>query len=364
MLAKYMRSAWMAGALAGFILGFVPVSWAGDQPAPAAPANADEAPAKRMPAPLDPATKEALITYTQGLAALNNGNTDKAIELLKKAIILKPLNPQFHMQLARAYQQAGKPQGRWLELRKTVGLDPKHAEALAEFQQMWQVAGAKGALDVGTTMDKIKAGLGDPDAQQSEGDRARWQYGFMMIDFLGGKLDSVSDLRGLEALKPAAEVLEFSLGGGEWQIKQRSYSRTENLLEYRTPDTAQVQQRIAVQRLAGLKKSFSAKQLMEKMEANLKQQFPDATWQVLRAGDDDLLYEWRLGGEGKPGEHEITRLMSGAEDIHRLSYSAKVAQLGDEERKRWIALLEQAKLVAEPLPAAPAQPPASNAPKQ
>ena len=325
----------------------VPVEPADSNTDPSSQSSSDTA----QPSPLSPDMQQALLAYTQGLAELNKGSYQKAIELLSFAISKKPNDAQFHYMAAKAYEGAGEFRGEWFHLRKAVRLRLNHEEAVQDFMRMWQTAVDKNVLDVGTPQETVKAALGEPDAAQTEASTI-WQYGFMGVEFYEDQVAAVLDLRGSGNLSPPLEKLEITLDDSrEWKIKQQFASRSEHKLVY-APIGASVSAEsgpaeiLTHNRLIGLKQRMTVQELMEKMKAGLSYEFPEVQWNLLQSGEDNVVFEWWLTNEGLPKQHEIVRLMGGKEDIHRLAYTVKTAPLEGEAHEQWVNRLQKAKLTA------------------
>ncbi len=69
-------------------------------------------------------------------------------------------------------------------------------------------------------------------------------------------------------------------------------------------------------------------------------------WQLLYRTPEDGLYEWTHDGCGPGGrpEHEILRLLSGSEGVHRASLRARGRRIPEEMRTEWIKILSEARL--------------------
>lgn len=306
-------------------------------PEPSAPAGQQQLP------PLSPEAQQAMIAYTQGLAALRSGKPEQAIDKLKLAIRLKPEEAQFHYMLAQAYGDTGDYPLRWYALRQAVRLDPEHEEAVRSFEQMWDVAVEKGVLDVGEGRDEVKAALGEPD--QAAPDGSTWVYGYRAVQFRDDRVNALIDLRGQGGLQPAEEVFALDLDAQNWHLKERHISRAESTLVYAPADAEQsADQRFTLQRLVDMKSRRSPHQIMQDMREHLTTQFPQVDWQVLQDDGDDVMFEWSLGGEDLPSQHEIVRLAAGADDVYRLTYSNKQADLAPALREDWVNRLRKAQL--------------------
>jgi hypothetical protein len=313
------------------------------------PLEPEESPPTATPgsqSPLDTVTEESMIAYAQGLASLKTGHTEDAITHLQDAVRLKPEDAQYRYLLAMAYEKAGLLPNRWFQLRQAILLKPDYSDAINELLDMWQVALNKDVLDIGTTSEQIKLALGEPDHQQSEGDITTWQYAFMGLQFQQDKLVSVFDLRALEHFTPPLEIIEFGFDDRDWKLIQQRIELQRSILQYiPATETTNDQEVFTVERLFNMRKQMSVHELMETMHDNLQKKFPDIEWNVINQGDNDVLFEWQLKNQdaGGSAQHEMIRLLSGQEDIHRLAYTAHKI----DDRETWLTILQQSKLTKE-----------------
>ena len=80
--------------------------------------------------------------------------------------------------------------------------------------------------------------------------------------------------------------------------------------------------------------------------AMLQATCPGAEWTVLREGDQDALYEWRIAGcAAEPDQHEVGRVMHEGGTWARITFSVK-GEMDAATREEWIRRLEGARLVA------------------
>lgn len=302
-----------------------------------------EATRQQAPAPLDGATEESMIVFSMGLTELKAGRTEEAIEQLKEAIRYRPDKALYRYVLADAYKRAEMWPNRWFQLRQAVLLKPDFPEAIRELLEMWQVALNKGALDIGNSTKQVEEALGKPDQVQTEGEVTSWQYAFMDVRFKADRLSSVLDLRAMVNLEAPLEVLEFGFDDRPWQLNQQRIEVGRSVLEYQPEEVAKSEESYTIERLFDLKKDMTANELMNNMHDNLLKQYPDVNWTVLKEEDGDVLFEWSRSVDGKSAQHELTRLISGEKDIHRLAYTAHEIN----ERDAWLKILSQAKLSRE-----------------
>jgi tetratricopeptide (TPR) repeat protein len=314
------------------------------QTAKAQTENSNSAVAAQQQLPeLDSATEESMIAYTRGMAAMQTGQVEKAIEHFKNAIRYHPRQAQYRYMLASAYEKSEKWINRWFQLRQAVLLRPGFPEASHELLQMWQVALNKGILNVATPSDQVKAALGPPDRERIDGEQMNWQYGFLAIQFEQGKIVSVADLRALENFTPAAEIIEFGFDQRSWRLQQNRIELGRSILQYVPEEQADNKEIFTVERLFELKQTMDLQALANSMRDNLQEKFPQAEWSVIEADEQSVLFEWRLESNGEPAQHEIVRLLAGQSDIHRLAYTARSI----EQRETWLNILQQSRLTTE-----------------
>jgi len=321
------------------------------QPPPAISAPSGQGTPEQAP-PISQNFQQALLAYTNGMAAFDKSDYDKAIQAFNIAIRNEPNNPQFHYMAAKTYEALGKFRGEWFHLRKAVRLQVNHEAAVPLFLNMWQTALDKEILNVGTPQQTVKAALGKPDASQEQAASTLWQYGFMGVELVDQRVVGVMDLRGSGALKPPQEDLDIALDGSkEWQLKQRLASRSDYKLIYGPAQASEPAEIVTHQRLIDVTEQMSVAVLAEKMRAGLEYEFPEVNWQSLETNENDILFAWWLDSEDAPQQYEIVRLLAGQNDIHRLTYTVR-SSLNDntEKREQWITRLRSAKLI--PLEAA------------
>lgn len=299
----------------------------------------------------DSETDQAAIqAYTYGRIALQNQRYAQAIPFFAKAVQLKPRNPQFHFMLASAYGPAEQRLNQWFHLRQAVRLDPSFEAARDDFLKMWWVAFDKGVLDIGVSMDEVRAALADPDnVLTSENDERHvfWRYAFMELLFIDGKLDGTLDLRRHDAEDAGKTVLSLSFGDLDWRLKRQHLGLAGDLFEYQP---AQPQnpagagaQRLSVEQMLGLAAGFDVRELMQQARDRVNQQ--DATqWKELYNKEHNVIFEWRDSGANP--RHEITRIMRKNDAVYRLTYRADLADLPAAQRTRWLKILAQAKILS------------------
>ncbi|WP_339727518.1 tetratricopeptide repeat protein [uncultured Gimesia sp.] len=297
----------------------------------------------------DPKAKAAALEHAQrGQAFLKQKNWKDAIAEFEKAIELQPQSSALHYLLGVSYLEDTQASKSWIEMRKAVVLDSKNKNATRDFLKFWGYFDRKGILNVGTPEVESLKLLGKPDQQRDQAGETHLIYGFMWLNFRGGRLYAVVDTRGLSPeYAKALKTMEFRLGP-PWREGYRLMNATNALTEYvTTGETVQkYQQLFSTQRLFKLGEQLSAKEMMTRMKALVEKSYQIEEWNVIQEGDDDILYEWRVAQSDKtPAQHEMIRMVRGKRDMHRLAYVTRKLPLTEEDRSQWIERLKSAKLV-------------------
>ena len=292
---------------------------------------------------------EARAAVEKGVKLFEQEQYKQAVNTFLSAVRLHPTNGQFHYLLGAAYlkdQQAGRA---WLHFRRAVRLRPPYQPAAQGFLALWATFDRRGVLNVGRAPDQIQRLLGKPDAQKEAENRLLWEYGFMRIHFVNGRLSSIIDPRGLDPVATKqVDTIKVQLDPQAWRLGYRSVNRLQTLSEY-VPIDQSVQEwkeLFTLQRLYGMTtRSVSPKQMMEQIEQNLKQMSAALIFEVVADNEGDVMFQWRdAGSKDRQPQHEIVRLVAGEKDIHRIAYSRRVSQLAEQDAQRWIGLLRRAQL--------------------
>ncbi|MFH1301451.1 MAG: hypothetical protein ABIK07_10350 [Planctomycetota bacterium] len=272
---------------------------------------------------------------------------DAAAEF-EKAVELQPNHSVLHYLLGVSYLENSEASKGWVEFRKAVLLDQTNQRAAKDFMRIWSFFDRKGLLNVGTPEVEVLKVLGKPDQQRDQNGESQMIYGFMWINFRNGRLFALVDTRGLTPeLTRAVNTMEFQLDPW-WKEGYRIMTATNALTEYvAAEETVQnYQQLFSTQRLFKLGEQFSARVMMNRMKATLEKTHQIEDWKVIQDGDNDILFEWRVAKtEQTPAQHEISRLVKGKRDMHRLAYVSRKTPLSEEARAQWIKTMQSAKLV-------------------
>lgn len=143
--------------------------------------------------------------------------------------------------------------------------------------------------------------------------------------------------------------VELRLDPAEWTQVLRAADGAVSVREYVPPgETADAWTRfVSVQTYSEEQLPYpGARPALLECRAMLQARCPGAVWTVLRDGDQDALYEWRVAGcAAEPDQHEVGRLIHGRGTWVRITFTVK-GGMDAGTREAWIRRLEEARLVA------------------
>lgn len=141
-------------------------------------------------------TQKGVEDYNQGLSLLSSGKPVEAVVSLERARAADPTWVSVRVALGKAYAESGKPLEAWREFREALRLEPRNADAQQNLQRYWQQYRERGALEKGTSMDSVRANLGEPDSildHYGGHRRVLWVYGRYGIEFRREKIYEIRE---------------------------------------------------------------------------------------------------------------------------------------------------------------------------
>lgn len=157
--------------------------------------------------------------------------------------------------------------------------------------------------------------------------------------------------RGPEAYPP--QRVELRLEPDLWQLARRTEQPGTSVDEYvpRVESLERWTRFVSVQTFLDAEVPFpGARWAMAMCRAQLLDRCPGATWTVVREGDRDALYEWKVAGcAAVPDQHEVGRVVNGRGTWARITFSEK-GELDAATREEWLRRLSEARLRADPMP--------------
>jgi len=87
-------------------------------------------------------------------------------------------------------------------------------------------------------------------------------------------------------------------------------------------------------------------ELMEQILARHSARCPEIVSNVIREDELGVIYEWRIDAcPAAPDQHEVARVFTGEEGLHRVAYVQKGPMMPDDVRAEWIERLSQVILI-------------------
>jgi len=149
-------------------------------------------------------------------------------------------------------------------------------------------------------------------------------------------------------LSSYAEDLKFDFDGREWAEGYKAGDDEQGIREYvlKGETVNDWTELVTVQAFFGLQEKTTPGDYMANMRKGLKEVCPDPMWNVIRAGKDDITFEWEVKKcPDQDNQYEIDRIISGAKAIWYIHYVTKKVPIPPEKRSKWIKLIESATLV-------------------
>ena len=146
-----------------------------------------------------------------------------------------------------------------------------------------------------------------------------------------------------------AEKVQLHFDDRQWEVGYNAKNNEQGIIEYvlKGESVSAWSELVTAQIMFGLQTKVSAREYMEDMEKNIKKMCPNAKWDVIVDGANDILFEWQVADiPNYADQYEITRIINGNEGIHIIHYATKKPPISSERRSEWIKLLKSATLVS------------------
>lgn len=102
---------------------------------------------------------------------------------------------------------------------------------------------------------------------------------------------------------------------------------------------------VTIQAFFGLQERATPQMYMNEMIDALKKACPSAKWDLIRKGDNDVLFDWEIAQcPGQEDQYEVDRVLAGAKALYVVHYATKKVPVGADTREKWIRLLSAATL--------------------
>lgn len=88
-----------------------------------------------------------------------------------------------------------------------------------------------------------------------------------------------------------------------------------------------------------------AEELMQQLQAKMRERCPTVVWTLINERPDGVIYEWRIAScPPSPDQHELARIVEASMNLWRLACTAKGAELAPETRQTWLRWLNEARM--------------------
>ena len=92
----------------------------------------------------------------------------------------------------------------------------------------------------------------------------------------------------------------------------------------------------------------SPHEMMDRILARLAAKCPELVSNLIREDELGVIYEWRIDAcAAAPDQHEIARVFTGVEGLHRVAYTQKGPVMPDDVRAEWIERVSEAILIKD-----------------
>ncbi len=141
------------------------------------------------------------------------------------------------------------------------------------------------------------------------------------------------------------ETITYEMDPG-WKIGNSQGTKHYSIMEF-IPEGDDIQnwkELFTVQNFTGRWGESSPEETMNALKAKREKNCPGTTqWNVIDKNKDSILFEWQAKPcLGWPEQHEIARILYGKYNRWYLRYTAKVYQLPQETRAKWVKILSEA----------------------
>ncbi|MCH8828999.1 MAG: hypothetical protein IID45_05420 [Planctomycetes bacterium] len=296
--------------------------------------------------------KLAKESFEKGQQAMRRQQWQLAVDYLKDAVTRQPKASKYRYELSLAYEKTKQPADVWFQVRQAMLANPYHRKATQRFLVIWRVLNSKGALDVGRTQQQVRRSVGDPDRKQTfpQENRSRWFYVFMVVNFEGDSVYSVTDIRGITSRKTvrAVETPDLKIDPREWKLRHRSLSEHHAQVIYvsRDPRAKKHKTTLIVERFLRMSARSNSQKLCKAFYEERKKRHPNIVWKDLVSTEKNVIFSFHVPALKKqPSQSQMTRMIVGQKDVYGFSlYSEGVAETA-ERQAFWLKLLKKVELI-------------------
>ena len=285
-----------------------------------------------------------------GKAAAGRKDWESAYQYYKQAVEQSPTNIEYRYQLALVYEKLKKPANAWYQLRQAVRGKGRHPKSTQRFLFYWSVLSERGAFDVGKTVEEVHKILGKPDKSVKKENLQRSIYGFMSVNFVDGKAYSIINLRGFsDDGFDMVDMPNLIPSSKEWRLKLRRMSTHRvDVIYVHKQDTKKVKTRLVVLRfIDGMKRKPVMADEIKSLKTGLQKSTANLQWTSTKTKEKEAEFSYQIPAEGqRPAMHELSKVLFGRKDIHRVSIIRRGAMFPPSDARRYASQLSNVTLVS------------------
>lgn len=300
--------------------------------------------------------------YGIGLRALEDGDIDLAVCHLELAAEQCPMS-QIYENLSNAYLKSGQVKKAWCAARQAVLIEPG-TTGIFNCNSIWEAIQKEHSIKIDdSSLSFVLNVLGTPDNTIVEEDKKTILiYGSVALHFDNNILTQIKhDIVGDSQSTAGGACVEVEIShdlpikttvtmhfddAKNWKDINRHLTQKQVIAEYIPveQDVDHWTDLISLQRIDIKGSTDTMKHIVSTIESETLKKYPgsNTTFNVLKCGKSDALYEWKLHEAHKdiPEQHEVARLWFTNGYVYRIGVIKQYSHMNDVERGKWLGRLQ------------------------
>lgn len=283
------------------------------------------------------------------LSAQSDATPAPSLAELEAAVKENPDDLQPRALYAQALFKAGSLPSAWEQLMAAYKLDPGHSGVARGAAEMAQAFAARDVFTVGLPQDSIHGILGEPRAKvELGGNRERWVYAHIGVDFKDGKFHELIDLRDVpEASFKPTEIVSVTLDGSGWKCGHRRRNRGNVVALFYLPGESYGNwtQQVTIERILNGATAGNIEQIKNAVINQVVKMNPDTKAKTLVEDENSVIIATMVPHQDPSlTEHKLDHVMLGPVDVHRFSITVRGDKPDQEFQKKWLEISKSATL--------------------
>lgn len=140
-----------------------------------------------------------------------------------------------------------------------------------------------------------------------------------------------------------AEQISIKFDDRDWVLNKEAEDKEQGIRVYNLKGETMDKwtEMVTVQAFFGLQLQATPEDYMNGMIKSLKETCRDSTSDLIRKGNNDVVYEWQMGPcSGQEPQGEIVRVISGDQAMYVIHYASKRSPLDPAKKEEWLKLLD------------------------